>query len=229
MEIHCNHHYKIYHKNIDAYWCFDCKMLISSYFFSKEEQRKYKECVAPPLWEELTPKRWKEISPWTHISYELAKKYHVYLGCLYDHEYIILPVIRDNRLVFYSARIVGDRKPKYLTAKGCKKEYWVSSFEFSSLIFICEGVADAIYMSQFGTSIALLGLHYNGSLDQLLKDKTIVICFDKDLAGECAALSLAGQLVSLCSIKFLSLEEDKDVTEFPSHEIRKVLDKTGIF
>jgi len=118
----CEHHYKIYHKEIDAYWCFGCSMMISSWFFPRD-QREYAKCIAPPLWEEFTPQRWVEVSPWKYIPFELAKKHFIYFGRLFDHEYIILPVLRENTLVFYSARTVEkDRKPKYLTAKGCKKE-----------------------------------------------------------------------------------------------------------
>ena len=75
----CEHTYKIYYKNSDVYYCFDCCHILSPFLFPKKEQKEYKECIAPPMFEDFTKKRWDEVKPW-NISYKLAKENYFYFG-----------------------------------------------------------------------------------------------------------------------------------------------------
>ena len=222
----CEHTYKIYYKNSDVYYCFDCCHILSPFLFPKREQKKYKECVAPPMFEDFTKKRWDEVKPW-NISYKLAKENYFYFGNIGCGEYIILPVVRDFKLVFYSARTVEGRKPKYLTAKGCEKKYWVSKRKIDKYVFVCEGIADAVFMSQFDSSVALMGINYDGSLDDYLIGKNIVIVFDNDLMGHFGALQVSLHFKQVQSIQSLNL--DKDPADYTITEMEEHLHNARLF
>jgi len=224
--MNCEHTYKIYYKSSDLYYCFDCRHILSPFLFPKREQKEYKECIAPPMFEDFTEERWYKLTPW-NISYELAKENYFYFGCIGDGEYIILPVVKEGKMIFYTARTVEGRKPKYLTAKGCKKQYWVSERETKNHVFICEGIADAVFMSQFDSSVALMGINYDGSLDDYLIGKNIVIVFDNDLMGHFGALQVSLHFKQVQSIQSLNL--DKDPADYTITEMEEHLHNAGLF
>jgi len=230
----CKHNYKVYFKATDTFWCFDCKTLLSSAWFPKVETKKYKKLIGmPPIFEDFTSGRWYELSPWSHISYQLAKNNMFYFGCLYDKEYIILPVLRSGNPVFYQARSIDkniNKKYKYMGPKGVAKQAWFSQKQnINGPIFICEGIADAVYMSQFGNSMAIMGLNINSETELLIKEyDTAVLCLDNDFPGDIAALSIALQLRKYMRIYYLSLEKGKDPTEYSFTDMEKLIKGIGL-
>lgn len=227
----CKHNYKLYMNVIDLYYCFDCKDLIAK---SLLKEKKIKRLIMPPAYENFTKKRWEELSPWPCLNYDLAKDNYVYFGCIYTKEYIVLPVLRQGNPVFYQARGVNKdvkKQIKYLSASGVKKQHWISQNISSENWFFCEGIADAIYMSQFGSSVGLMGLNYDGSLDNYLKDKKIFLCMDSDRAGIIASIKLWTELKKKKIVKaiyIVPLDENKDPVDYPTEEMKKLINSFDI-
>ncbi len=97
---------------------------------------------------------------------------------------------------------------------------------YSGLILVCEGVADAVYCSPLGTSIALLGSYYNGSLDDKLAGRHIALCMDCDSAGILAAMRIAGYLRDkgmAKSTKIVMLPNKKDPTDIPIDKLKQLV------
>ena len=228
----CKHDYRIYFETLKIGYCFDCYSILSDSLFTKEEQKEYRQVTMPPMFEEFSEKRWKELSPWPYLTYRLAKANMVYFGRIYNREYIILPVVEGKyKPIFYMARDIRKdcpKKYKYLGPHDGKKIYWHKGLEkdtntYICDVYVCEGIADAIYMSQFGAAVALMGLSYNHSLDKELEGHRIILCLDNDFAGNIASILLYTELEKtlkdIVGIKFLLLDEGKDPVDYPYEEM----------
>lgn len=133
---------------------------------------------------------------WLNIPVALARKVGWYLTRLQEKKFLVLPVYRDGKMVFWTARNLESGEPKYLSAHGSKKQYWLSDEHYpTGDLFICEGIADAVYMSQIGQSMALLGTNYNGKLDSWMRSANrIIVAFDGDAVGRIHGMQLAREL-----------------------------------
>lgn len=138
-----------------------------------------------------------------------------------------MPVLKSGSPQYYSARLLGKGTgSKYLYPKGVKKLYWTSDDQLSpvgSPVIICEGVADAVYCSLIGPSIALLGSHYNGSLDDLLANRVVALCLDGDAAGIFAAITAKQKLKVAKNVKVVILPHKFDPTDIPVEELRRII------
>jgi hypothetical protein len=136
--------------------------------------------------------RWPSVTPY------LADKYGWYIAEIPNKgEALIMPIYRFGKPVFYSGRLLGTNvtKHKYHYPSGVQRQYWLSDHPlFKSTVFFAEGVADAVVLSQYGTSVALLGMNYDGSLDGLLKGCRVILAMDGDVAGVCGAVQIAKKL-----------------------------------
>src|SRR3989304_2484470 len=227
----CNHPYKIYFQSLKSGYCFDCNSTLSDALFIKSEQKEYKNVIMPPMFEAFTEERWRQLSPWPYLDYEAAKSFYVYFGCLYSQEYIILPVLDEKeKPIFYQARSLDKnvkKSGKYISAPGVKKMYWIS-YPIIHCVpwFICEGIADAIYMSQFGNSVGLMGLDYDGSLDHLLDDSKVYMCLDSDIPGYLAGLYIS-TLLKNSKVTFINLPAGKDPVDIPIKEMSNIIESRG--
>jgi len=139
---------------------------------------------------------------WPNITPDMAKKYHWYAAEINGFEYLVMPILREGKAVFYSARALDKSAPKkYHYHKGAKREYWLSNdYLGGDPIFICEGVADAVALSPYGSSVGLLGGSYDGSLNALLKGRKVIVAFDGDFSGYCMAVEVAAKIARICSV-----------------------------
>lgn len=173
---------------------------------------------------------------WCYLDLQILQRFQCYIGVYKGVERIIMPVYKRGQSVFFSARITekewqrAEGNPmvrKYETPYGVRKQYWISNENPSifSTVFICEGVADSLYMSQFGTSIGLMGTVYDGSLDDFLKQVSkIVICFDNDLVGNLSSIKIAKYLSNITDkVKLLMLDKDRDPVDYTSYAMLKIL------
>jgi DNA primase len=201
-------------------FCLQCKQYIP-----KEEIKDELPLVMPPRIYEITEKLWKITAPWPLIPFHLVEKYGWYVSYLNSHQYLIMPIWRNGSAAYYSARLL-DADPqalKYQYPKGVKKLYWISSDELASPVIITEGVADGVYCSQFGSSVAVLGSYYNNSLDDLLTGKHIVLCFDADAPGMVAAMRIATQLKVAKTVKLIVLPYKKDPTDLEPSKLKEFI------
>ena len=164
-----NHAYKL--KMGPLLYCVSCKQYFDG---AQETAKEYIPCVMPPKVYTITEKVWEKIAPWPLIPYWLVQKYDWYISLLKGSEYLIMPCISAGTSVYFSARKIDDGPgPKYYYQKGAKKIYWQSNDFPNDIVLIGEGVADAIYLSQFGSSIGILGSYYDGSLDNSIHNRRV--------------------------------------------------------
>jgi len=161
---------------------------------------------------------------WSNITPDMAKKYHWYVAEIHGLEYLVMPITRGGKVVFYSARAL-DKKAlkKYHYHQGAKREYWLSDERLErSPIFICEGVADAVALSHYGSSVGLLGGFYDGRLDGLLKGRKVIVAFDGDFQGYCLGVQVASKIAGVCQVS-VQIIDGKDPTEWLEADIGGLL------
>src|SRR5574341_113043 len=198
---------------------------------------KHKTIGAPPDGVELPPRiyelenaLWEKKRPWSRIPFEVAKKYGWYISFIYDNEYLIMPISRNEKPVFYSARRLSDKitYPKYLYPAS-PKVYWTSvePKEFKKTVGFLEGVADASYVSIIPgiSTVALLGSWYDGSLNEYLQDKHIRIMMDGDAKGIEAAFRVMQSFkrAGLVNVDAVILPDNADPTDLSLGDLRKAL------
>jgi hypothetical protein len=153
---------------------------------------------------------------WHNLPISLAIENNWYISTIKGTDYLVLPVYRNSKMVFWTARNLDKKgEPKYLSAHGSRKHYWLSDEQYpTGDLFIAESIADACYLSQLGQSVGLLGTSYNGSLDNWMKSASrIIIAFDGDVVGRIASLTLAKYLCEnkICKrVSILAVETGKD-------------------
>lgn len=219
----------------DSYWgdyvCFACGGAIPLLAQRKQEKQDFLQLMMPGE-VDMFAFMFEMYNPWKNIPLEIAEKYGWYFAEFSGGLRLVMPVWRGDDPVFYSARLVGNGDGlKYMTPHRVKKHYWISTddvgFPEEPPIFFCEGVADAAYMSLFGSSVALLGVGYDGSLDEVIKDRKVVICFDGDVVGRLQANRLGNDLTKLTKCaKILILDEGTDPTDLTPDQMKKKILET---
>jgi hypothetical protein len=142
------------------------------------------------------PVHLRHVIPWYNIPLTVSRKFKWYTTEFDGIPFLVLPVYRDSKMVFWTSRNLKSDDPKYISAPGVKKQYWLSGEDYPTKdLFICESIADAAYMSQIGQSVGLMGTKYDGSLDNWMKSaRRIVIAFDGDAIGRVQGMVLARYL-----------------------------------
>lgn len=161
---------------------------------------------------------------------------------IYNREYLVMPIYRpdvSSEPVFYSARCLTDCKhsdgfvpPKYSYPLNRKKEIWRSwdfagesaSVPINKHVLVGEGVADAVWLSQLGPSVALLGSH--GDLD-----RPFILVLDGDERGITAAFDIVqtAKRKGLVDAKTVVLPHDLDPTDVSVKDLQKmILEQAGV-
>ncbi len=193
------------------------------------EPKPKKKFKPLPLHYYLTEETWKRYRPkgWSRIPFKIAKKYGWYISVTTTGEYLVMPILRASRPVFESARRLTGDGSKYIYPKGVDKHVWLSG-KIGNVALIAEGVADAAYLSQLGSSIALLGSFVGPEVVTLTKKKGVstLLLFDGDIKGREATIKA---LTLLPWAKPVFLPEDKDPTDLSLNALRKlILKQTGV-
>lgn len=249
--------YVTYWPDKGLYWCWRCKAPAGAAPQKKTPAKKPMIEKMPEAVERLTARKWNKCRPWPKFPFELVEKFGFYLANLkgrvmvkdewqgYEGVYLVMPVTRlidspvkgkkaSEVAVSFSARLIAgsDDAPKYVIPSDVTKHYWISSPTLGkkgSVVFMCEGIADAAYLTPLGESMGLLGLNYDGILNNLLKDKTVVIALDGDFMGAATSTRLA----SYCSLVaqkavILPLGAGKDPTDFTHDQLKKMVKGIGV-
>ena len=222
--------------NSDAYWswyakvqktyCFRCSAYVDSEVLGEHEEAcipnepvKIPDVIGLPSQADI---------PWSNITLALAREFGWYVSKFKEGKFLVLPVYRNGKMVFYTARNLESNNPKYLSAHGSQKQYFLSSENYpTDTLFIAESIADACYLSLLGQSVGLLGTSYNGSLNNWMKSATkIIICFDGDIAGRVASLTTAKYLRdnSICKrVYILPIPIGKDPNDLEIGELKELV------
>jgi len=190
--------------------------------------KEYLPVAMPSQYCLLTRRLWKQINPWPLLEFYEAKKFGFYPAMINNAFYIVMPILRKDKPVSYTARLVGERqdRPKHVIPKRSKKEYWLSNDELRSKegrIFISESIPDAAHLSQLGASVALLGIYYDGSLNHLFKGKDIVVALDSDGPGIANSWHVSIACNGYRNLHFLRDSDDRDPKNIPLSELKKIL------
>lgn len=95
---------------------------------------------------------------------------------------VIIPFVNDGIIVGYTARAIGDAKPKYISEQQPGYVFNLDQqYQSKSFVIVCEGPFDAISIE----GCALLGAEIKDSQDWQLKrlDREIILVPDRDHEG----------------------------------------------
>jgi len=211
----CNHHYSI--PSGKFRFCLRCRKVI--------EKVEVEEGVLemPPRIFEIDERLWAERSPWSLMPFQIVQKFDWYISMIGVDEFLIMPIKRGGVNVSFSARRLSGSGNKYHYQTGVKKVYFLSDDRMvHDPIILCEGVADAAYCSQIGSSVGVLGSYYDGSLDELLGNRNVAIIFDCDGAGLVSAMRIATHIQKIAkSCRVVVLPNKKDPTDLPLDELKE--------
>lgn len=138
----------------------------------------------------------------------------------YKHK-IIIPFIADGRILYLQGRRLDDEHPRYLNIR---PDVPLFNFDLSkrlkkgALIYICEGVFDAMILQQYDyDAVAILGVNnFKPEMITLFKDFDVVLVLDNDESGKKATKELARLFfLNGRKVKTKQLPENvKDITEY---------------
>ena len=141
---------------------------------------------------------------------------------------VMYPILdRNNRVIAFGGRVMGDAKPKYLNSPETlvfDKSRNLYGLNFvrgkqSDGMIICEGYMDVIALHQAGftNAVASLGTAFTSQHCSLLKRYTDVVylCYDSDGAGVAAAMRAIPMLKEAdIRVKVIDMRPYKDPDEF---------------
>lgn len=145
---------------------------------------------------------------------------YCHYGKLYGR--VVVPVFKDEKLVSYIARTIGDAIPKVLTPKSQPGTHGIKDYVFNleraketKLLYVGEGVFDAIALGVHG--ICLFGKEATKKqIAEILncKPRRIVVCLDGDAYKY--SLKLASQLMLHCKdVRVVKFHEKDDPASLP--------------
>lgn len=207
------------------WFCYDCRQMFIPQTTAKMEAAAI--AMPPVIWD-ITERLWQEIRPWPLMPFKIVKRYGWYISMLHGHQYLIMPIVRNKQAVFYSARLLDKVKgaKKYDYPSGATKTCWLSNEKLLSPVFMAEGVADAAYLSLVGSSVAVLGNYYGGSLDEQLTGKRVIIALDGDAVGFTSAVRIADKIRKIAShVNVLQLPDNADPTDIELPQLKKMIKK----
>lgn len=162
---------------------------------------------------------------------------------------VMFPILdRNNRVIAFGGRVMGDAKPKYLNSpetlvfdksRNLYGLNFIHGKQEQGLI-ICEGYMDVIALHQAGftNAVASLGTAFTSQHCSLLKRYTdlVYLCYDSDGAGVKAAMRAIPMLKEAeIRVKVIDMQPYKDPDEFikglSSEAFRKRIEnaKTSFF
>lgn len=141
---------------------------------------------------------------------------------------VMYPIMdRNNRVIAFGGRVMGDAKPKYLNSPETlifEKSRNLYGLNFvhgkqDKGMILCEGYMDVIALHQAGftTAVASLGTAFTSQHGSLLKRYTelVYLCYDSDGAGVNAAMRAIPMLKEAgIRVKVIDMSPYKDPDEF---------------
>lgn len=140
---------------------------------------------------------------------------------------VMFPILdRNNRVIAFGGRVMGDAKPKYLNSPETlvfDKSRNLYGLNFvhgrQAAMIICEGYMDVIALHQAGftNAVASLGTAFTSQHCSLLKRYTdlVYLCYDSDGAGVKAAMRAIPMMKEAgLQVKVIDLRPYKDPDEF---------------
>ncbi len=146
---------------------------------------------------------------------------------------VMIPIFdRQNHVIAFGGRIMGDGQPKYLNSPETNlfnKRKMLYNYNFArdagyekKRLIVCEGYMDVIALDKFGFPYAVAPMGTALTEDQIIKAWQVVpepvLCFDGDAAGIKAAVRSIDRALPLLkpgySLQFMFLPDKMDPDEF---------------
>lgn len=136
--------------------------------------------------------------------------------------YLIIPYFEDDKFVYFNARALGDRKPRYKNPDKEKygtNQQWIFGIDYirqMSWCVICEGVINAII---FGDGAVAVGGHYLSTTQyyklKSLQLSVVYLAYDKDAMVDAVDTAhwlisngIAVGIIVLCDEDFCDMGKD---------------------
>ena len=147
----------------------------------------------------------------------------------YNHR-LMLPFFCDEEIGYLSARTIEkDCKPKYLNLldKTIPSFYNVNDTVNSDTIFLCEGQTDTLSLVGLGIPAVGIAGASNINIDTLkiLAEKTVIVAFDNDSAGQKGQKKLLEILKYIAKDVILYPKDEKDINDRHSKKRESRKDK----
>lgn len=130
---------------------------------------------------------------------------------------IIFPFYYDNSVVAIQLRRIDNDNPRYLNVGDLKAPYNINVVLKSEVIFICEGIPDALSLMTLGKpAIGIIGAqNFKPEWRDYFIGKRVYVLFDNDEAGKKGAKYLKEVLGEQVETTIINLPEKiKDVNDF---------------
>lgn len=179
----------------------------------------------------------KEMIPYLKKRGILEKNFDEFqFGVCYHHHFlrnrIVFPVFEDHTKKFYIGRKIDEysKYPRYLYyPEGIKKSDYLFNYDCvksADEIIICEGIFDAIQISNFGFShvVALFGSSISKKQEEKiweLNAENLVLCFDGDKKGFDIAYDVANLFLNK-DVRVMLFNTNLDPAEITYRDFEKL-------
>lgn len=135
---------------------------------------------------------------------------------------LIVPFYESNQILYLQGRAIDDTHPKYLNLLGIDKPIFnagiLRKLNDNEKVYLCEGVFDAIRLTQEGyNAVGLLGVtDFTGDDVEMFLPFNVVIALDNDDAGKQMTNEIADKFIKKGKVvKIKQLPEGiKDITDY---------------
>ncbi|MBI4038710.1 toprim domain-containing protein [Candidatus Daviesbacteria bacterium] len=127
---------------------------------------------------------------------------------------IMLPNIRNGRVVYLTGRSLDDSEPKYIHIAGEQRYLYNEEALIEENVIVVEGFFDCVSLVQAGfNAVALMSTNLKDEFVRKFdKCKTVYICLDGDEAGKVATEKLGAALVQ--KTRIVQLPDNLDPDDF---------------
>lgn len=130
---------------------------------------------------------------------------------------IIIPEIRDNKVIWFQGRTFSEEHPtKYLNVRLSAPLFGIESCIGSKYVWVTEGTLDALALISVGEpAVALIGTTLVNRHRDFFFGRIVKMCLDNDDTGRMAIGKLKSQLkgIAMITVDIKLPEEIKDIAE----------------
>jgi Toprim-like len=219
-------------------WCFRCHETVIEWkpkeSFAERVKRMREEAAADEAVASTTalpqpinfdPETWPDPAYLWLLKAAVGRSEIKQLGAYYHKptNRVVLPVFDSGRLVYWQARSIDGREPKYLGA-AIDKRHIVAAYGEGQASVLTEDILSAFRVGQVGRGVAMLGTSLTDKvLARLIAERRpVVIWLDPDAAGREAARHIKRRL-SLVGLKHSQIRSRRDPKLLSKGEIQSLL------
>jgi DNA primase len=220
-----------------AGWCFRCHESVIEWkpkeSFAERVKRMREESEADeaaamttalPQPINFDPETWPEAAYLWLLKASVGRSEIKQLGAYWHRptNRVVLPVFDAGQLVYWQARSIDGREPKYLGA-AIDKRHVVAAYGDGPATILTEDILSAFRVGQVGRGVALLGTSLTDKvLARLIQEqKPVVIWLDPDSAGREAARNIKRRL-SLVGLPHSQIRSRRDPKLLSQGEIKSL-------